>query len=108
MSSPQFEAFLARLYADRPFLERFLADPGKAMAEARLDPRERRAAAAIDRPSLLLAAHSYECKRNARGLRPPKRPLTRASAAPAAVVHAMGRVLGWGKRTLLRMLQARH
>jgi hypothetical protein len=72
MSSPQFEAFLARLYADPAFLERFLFAPDEAMEEAMLTPRERHAAAGIDRASLLLAAHSYERKRHARGWRPRK------------------------------------
>ena len=63
MSSPRFEAFLARLYVDEHFLNRFLAHPRQAMSEAALDERERSAAAGIDRTGLLLAARSYRAKR---------------------------------------------
>jgi len=63
MSSPRFEAFLARLYSDDAFLGRFLASPYEAMAEAALDDREGSAAAQIDRTGLLLASCSYRAKR---------------------------------------------
>ena len=66
MSSPRFEAFLARLYSDPEFLSRFMRAPEEAAHEAGLDPRERLAAAAIDRAGLLMAARSYELKRGAR------------------------------------------
>jgi hypothetical protein len=66
MSSPQFEAFLARLYSDQPFRDRFLSTPEQALDETTLDSRERAAARAIDRPGLLLAARSYEAKRTGR------------------------------------------
>lgn len=71
MSSLQFEAFLARLYSDRTFLALFLSNPDEAMAAARLDSRERDAAAGINRGDLLMAARSYELKRGKRrsGLR---------------------------------------
>jgi hypothetical protein len=86
MSSPQLEAFLARLYADRAFLERFLSVPEDAMKEAGLTPRERDAASEIDRASLLLAAHSYERKRQARGWRPRQATfLARVSKSTAAL-----------------------
>lgn len=63
MSSPQFEAFLARLYSDQDFLNEFLRAPEGTAAHSGLDPRERRAAAAIDRAGLLMAARSYALKR---------------------------------------------
>ena len=63
MSSPRFEAFLARLYVDESFLKRFLASPAEAMSEAALDERERRAATGIDRVGLVMAARSYRAKR---------------------------------------------
>jgi hypothetical protein len=66
MSSSQFEAFLARLYCDRGFLEEFMREPDRAIAEARLTERERQAAIAIDRAGLLMAVRSFESKRNAR------------------------------------------
>jgi hypothetical protein len=66
VSSPGFEAFLARLYSDGPFLELFLKAPEVAMSEATLDERERAAARAIDRAGLLMAARSYEAKRHGR------------------------------------------
>jgi hypothetical protein len=66
MSSPRFEAFLARLYSDPEFLSRFMHAPEEATREAGLDPREQLAAAAIDRAGLLMAARSYELKRGAR------------------------------------------
>jgi hypothetical protein len=66
MSSPRFETFLARLYCDEAFLDRFLASPDTAAAEAGLDEREKRAAAAIDRVGLMMAAQSYRAKRQQR------------------------------------------
>ncbi len=66
MSSLRFEAFLARLYSDRAFLERFLSEPDSAMAAAHLDSRERRAAAEMDRVGLMMAARSYAFKRQRR------------------------------------------
>jgi hypothetical protein len=65
MSSPQFETFLARLYSDREFLEHFMRSPEGAARDARLDHREQQAALAIDRAGLLMAARSYELKRQA-------------------------------------------
>ena len=66
MSSPQFEAFLARLYRDQAFLQAFMRDPEIVTRAAGLDEREQRAAVAIDRAGLLMAAQSYELKRAGR------------------------------------------
>jgi hypothetical protein len=66
MSSQQFETFLARLYADREFRERFLVSPQQVCAQAGLGEHEQRAALEIDRAGLLMAARSYEFKRAAR------------------------------------------
>ena len=63
MSSRQFETFLARLYSDREFLEHFMRSPEGVVGEAGLDRREQQAALAIDRAGLLMAARSYELKR---------------------------------------------
>lgn len=65
MSSRQFETFLARLYADREFRERFLSAPEQVAAQAGLSEQEQRAALEIDKPGLLMAARSYEFKRAA-------------------------------------------
>jgi hypothetical protein len=65
MSSLRFETFLARLYSDRAFLEHFMRTPERATEEAGLDSREQQAALAIDRAGLLMAARSYELKRQA-------------------------------------------
>jgi hypothetical protein len=67
MSSPALETFLARLYTDRPFLERFLTDPAGTMSEAGLTGDEQRCLADMDRGGLLLAVRSFERKRAARG-----------------------------------------
>lgn len=66
MSSQRFETFLARLYSDGLFLERFLRSPEVVVREVGLDPREQRAAIDIDKAGLLMAARSYEHKRAAR------------------------------------------
>jgi hypothetical protein len=66
MSSQRFETFLARLYSDGPFLQRFLRSPELVVREGGLDPREQRAAIDIDKAGLLMAARSYELKRAAR------------------------------------------
>jgi hypothetical protein len=66
MSSQRFEAFLARLYSERQFLDEFMRDAERAAREMGLDPREQQAALAIDRAGLLMAARSYELKREGR------------------------------------------
>ena len=63
MSSQRFEAFLARLYSERAFLDEFMRSPERATREMGLDAREQQAALAIDRAGLLMAARSYELKR---------------------------------------------
>ena len=73
MSSLRFETFLARLYSDREFLERFMRTPERATQEAGLDSREQQAALAIDRAGLLMASRSYELKRQAHGRTGPVR-----------------------------------
>ena len=75
MSSPQVETFLARLYSDAAFLNRFLACADQAMAEAALEDRERAAASNIDRVGLMMAARSYQAKRQGHSKR--RRPFWR-------------------------------
>jgi hypothetical protein len=70
MSSPEFEAFLARLYCDRNFLEEFMRESDRVIRESPLSERERQAALAIDRVGLLMAARSFESKRHARAAHP--------------------------------------
>ncbi|OYT73627.1 MAG: hypothetical protein CFK52_01530 [Chloracidobacterium sp. CP2_5A] len=64
MSSPRLEAFLARLYADEEFRERFLAAPEAATEMLGLTPEERAALATIDLTGLELAARVFARKLN--------------------------------------------
>ncbi len=61
MSSPQFEAFLTRLYIDADVCARFLADPDSESARAGLSPEECAELNQIDRTGLAFAAES--CRR---------------------------------------------
>jgi len=63
MSSPAFEAFLARLYIDEDLRLRFLTSPADVARESGLSDTERQAVEAIDRDGLILAAESYARKR---------------------------------------------
>lgn len=63
MSSPAFEAFLARIYVDPSALRRFLADPRGEAERAGLAADEIAALVAIDRRGLELAARSLAAKR---------------------------------------------
>ncbi len=66
MSSPLFEAFLARIYVDQVARDSFLRDPVGEARRAGLTTPECTALASIDRAGLLLAATSFERKRGAR------------------------------------------
>lgn len=68
MSTPAFEAFLARLYTDAPLRARVLADPRGAAREAGLTPADGEALARIDREGLALAAEMFLHKRALKGL----------------------------------------
>ena len=61
--SPAFEAYLARLYTDARERDLFLADPRGRAAATGLASAELDALAAIDRDGLVLAAQSFEKKR---------------------------------------------
>ncbi|MBI3554803.1 MAG: hypothetical protein HY074_00905 [Deltaproteobacteria bacterium] len=65
-TSPEFEAFLARLYTDRQAREQFLADPRSEALRAELSREECDALARIDTVGLNLAAQSYAIKRGRR------------------------------------------
>ncbi len=62
MSSPAFEAFLARIYVDADFRARFLADPRGESARAGLSPGDSAALDRIDRVGLAMAARSFARK----------------------------------------------
>ena len=68
MSSPRFEAFLARLYVDADERSRFLAAPRATARSAGLNDVECDALAAIDAEGLRLAGESFERKRARHGV----------------------------------------
>ena len=63
MTTPAFEAFLAKLYTDLTFLRSFYADPRGVAERAGLSPQECDALASIDKPGLNVAATSFRKKR---------------------------------------------
>ena len=69
MTSPNFEAFLAKVYVDPNFRRAFLADPRGVARTAGLSEAECDALAAIDREGLELASNSYAAKRKKRSPR---------------------------------------
>jgi hypothetical protein len=66
VTSPAFEAFLARIYVDADFRAQFLADPRGTCRDARLSETECEALIAIDRTGLEMAARSIARKRKSR------------------------------------------
>ena len=66
MSSPEFEAFLARLYTDAGLRERLAADPAGEAQRAGLSLEQGAALAAIDWTGLGFAARSFDKKRAAK------------------------------------------
>ena len=66
MNTPQFEAFLARLYTDAAFRESVLADPRGEALRAGLTEEQAEAIARIDRPGLGFTVRSLEKKRSHR------------------------------------------
>lgn len=66
MSTPKFEAFLAKLYVDEKVRARFLADPRGTAAQAGLSEAEIVALEQIDCIGLVLTARSLERKRQRR------------------------------------------
>jgi hypothetical protein len=63
MTTPEFEAFLARVYVDAEFRARFLHDPSGEAKRAGLSDTEGLALEKIDRSGLELAVRSYNAKR---------------------------------------------
>jgi hypothetical protein len=66
MSTPRFEAFLAKIYVDAKARERFLADPRGEATRAGLTEQEIAALEMIDRDGLALASDSLQRKRGKR------------------------------------------
>jgi hypothetical protein len=66
MSTPGFEAFLAKIYVDEKARDRFLADPRGEASRAGLNQEEIEALEKIDRAGLELAAQSLQRKRSKR------------------------------------------
>ena len=66
MSSPAFEAFLARLYTDEALLAAFLREPEETARAAGLDAAAIAALQTVDRDGLLMAARSFRAKRASR------------------------------------------
>jgi hypothetical protein len=63
MTTPSFEAFLAKLYTDADTRVRFLENPEAAAADSELSAEEIRYLAAIDRVGLRMAARTFALKR---------------------------------------------
>ena len=68
MSTPNLEAFLARIYVDVQARERFLSNPTAEALRAGLSADEVRAVQQIDRVGLELFAISLERKRRKQGV----------------------------------------
>jgi len=62
MDDARLEAFMARLYADAAFLQRFLARPVEIAREAGLSETQVEAVAAMDLGDLQLAAGGFRAK----------------------------------------------
>ncbi|MFN7934852.1 MAG: hypothetical protein U0R19_16100 [Bryobacteraceae bacterium] len=63
MSSPEFEAFLARLYTDPEARARFLQDRAAEARAANLTEEQIASLATLDADALEAAAHSFARKR---------------------------------------------
>jgi hypothetical protein len=73
MTTPAFEAFLARVYTDAEFLARFLADRRATAQAAGLSAAETSALEAIDAGALRLTHASLATKRaHSTRARPPR------------------------------------
>jgi hypothetical protein len=64
MSTPLLEAFLARLYTDAAFLERFLSDREEEARRGGLTDDERTSVVELDAETLHVAARSFARKRS--------------------------------------------
>ena len=87
MSSPRFEAFLARLYLEADLRARVLQDPERTGLAEGLTPGEAKLLEGLDGVGLELAARSFEGKRRASHVGHPGaawRLFHRRDSAPAA------------------------
>ncbi len=64
MSTPNLEAFLARLYTDEAFLQSFLANPAAVALSAALTKEETAEVLRINTADLQVAARSFARKRH--------------------------------------------
>jgi hypothetical protein len=63
MTTPAFEAFLAKVYTDEEFRREFLTEPEACARRAGLSAEEAQALARIDRTGLTMAAETFAHKR---------------------------------------------
>ena len=63
MSTANVETFLVRLYTDREFLEQFLSTPENMIAGNLFSELEKASLLAIDKSDLIMAANSFNNKR---------------------------------------------
>jgi len=66
LSAQGLETALARLYTDPDFRDRFLQAPESALSDQDLSAGERDDLLALDRAGLVMAARSYQHKRQGR------------------------------------------
>jgi len=69
MNASALEVFLAQLYTDDALRAAFVEAPERVARAAGLDGATLESVLRIDRDGLLMAAHSYACKRAAHGAR---------------------------------------
>lgn len=64
MSATEVETFLARLYTEKEFLEKFQKNPKHVLDNWDLTESEKKSLLEIDMASLELAAHSFRVKKS--------------------------------------------
>lgn len=64
MSAIEVETFLARLYTEKEFLEKFQENPTLVLKNWNLTEPEKQSILEIDQASLELAAHSFRVKKS--------------------------------------------
>jgi len=89
VSTPAFEAFLARLYTDEALLAAFLNEPEKTARAAGLDSVAVRSLGQIDRDGLAMAARSFRAKRKAPK---PSIPATKSRSLRARIKSVLGAI----------------
>jgi hypothetical protein len=66
MSTPKIEKFLALLYCEEDFLKQFLQSPQDLLQKEDFTLQQQKGLLAINRSELILAARSYNSKRESR------------------------------------------